>query len=400
MIRHILRLVWNRKTSNALILAEIVCAFLVVFVVAALAVFFWNNARQPMGFDGENLWYVRVAGVFTQGEEAVERQELERQLFRELKALDSVEQAAVLQYPPYIDSHSIWGWSLDGRDLRSELIEISDDGPEVLGLELLQGRWFEPGDEQLAFTPAILNQRLAREIFGQEDPIGKAFADPPQEPNLDHKEHRVVGVFRDYRKEGEFAAPRNMLLLRQEPGDPDSPVQFIALRMRPGTPVQEEAAILVLADRIAPAWSFEVKSIAAERAEYRRGKLTMLALAGLVAGFLLLMVALGLLGVLWQSVTQRTQEIGLRRANGADARRIYQQILGEIAAVAVLALLVGTVLVAQLPLTGWLTFLTPTVALQAFVLAFAFMLALALVCGLYPSWLATRVLPAEALHYD
>jgi putative ABC transport system permease protein len=306
----------------------------------------------------------------------------------------------VVHYPPYEDSQSIWGWSFDGRDHESEVIKISDEAPEVLGLELLQGRWLQPGDDQLPYQPAVLNQRLAREIFGNDDPLGKDFQDPPNNPEEGEKVSRVVGVFRDYRKEGEFTEPRNVMLLRVEPGNAERSMNHVVLRMRPGTPVEEQAAILVLADRVSPAWSFSVDSIAARRAEYRSGKLMMLALAGLIAGFLLLMVALGLLGVLWQSVTPRTREIGLRRAHGADARRIYQQILGEIAAVAVLALLLGTVVVVQLPLTGWLDFLTPVVAAQAFALAFVFMLGLALVCGMYPSWLATRVLPAEALHYD
>ena len=62
---------------------------------------------------------------------------------------------------------------------------------------------------------------------------------------------------------------------------------------------------------------------------------------GVVAGFLMLMVALGLTGVLWQNVTQRTREIGLRRAKGATARRIHRQILGELLVMTTLALAAG-----------------------------------------------------------
>ena len=123
-------------------------------------------------------------------------------------------------------------------------------------------------------------------------------------------------------------------------------------------------------------------------------------IAALVAGFLILMVALGLLGVLWQAVTQRTQEIGVRRAKGADARRIYEQILGELLGITVLALAVGTVLLLQLPLIGWLDFLEPKVTIPAYLISLLFMAGLTALCGLYPSHLASRVNPAEALHYE
>ena len=69
-----------------------------------------------------------------------------------------------------------------------------------------------------------------------------------------------------------------------------------------------------------------------------------------MAGFLLLMVALGLTGVVWQNVTQRIREIGLRRAKGARIENIHRQILGELVVMTSLALLVGVLLVAQVPL--------------------------------------------------
>src|SRR5262249_38996297 len=62
---------------------------------------------------------------------------------------------------------------------------------------------------------------------------------------------------------------------------------------------------------------------------------------GVVAGFLLLMVALGLTGVVWQNVTQRVREVGLRRAKGARIEDIHRQILGELAVMTSFALIVA-----------------------------------------------------------
>ena len=72
----------------------------------------------------------------------------------------------------------------------------------------------------------------------------------------------------------------------------------------------------------------------------------------LVAGFLAIMVALGLTGVLWLAVTRRTREIGLRRAKGATRGDIRFQILGEIVILTSFALLPGVLLALQLPLVG------------------------------------------------
>ncbi len=106
---------------------------------------------------------------------------------------------------------------------------------------------------------------------------------------------------------------------------------------------------------MAPDWSFGMKPTADVRGEYLRNNyLTPLAIMGMVAGFLLLMVTLGLSGVMWQNVTQRIRELGLRRAKGADRARIKRQIFLEIALMTGIAMALGALLLAQVPMLGWL----------------------------------------------
>jgi putative ABC transport system permease protein len=119
-----------------------------------------------------------------------------------------------------------------------------------------------------------------------------------------------------------------------------------------------------------------------------------------VAAFLMLMVALGLTGVVWQNVTQRTREIGLRRAKGATARRIHRQIVGELVLMTTLALLAGLVVVLQFPLLDLIAAVRPAVYAGGLVLSALAVYALTLVFGWYPSRLATTVQPAEALRYE
>lgn len=147
-------------------------------------------------------------------------------------------------------------------------------------------------------------------------------------------------------------------------------------------------------------WSFEVEPLLQMREEFLEQRLAPVLAVGIVAGFLMLMVALGLTGVVWQNVTQRTREIGLRRAKGATARRIHRQILGELVVMTTLALLAGVVIVVQFPLLDLIAAVRPVVYAASLAISALAIYCLALVFGWYPSRLATMVQPAEALRHE
>ena len=132
----------------------------------------------------------------------------------------------------------------------------------------------------------------------------------------------------------------------------------------------------------------------------RRLILAPLLVGAMVAVFLMVMVGLGLIGVLWQNVTQRTREIGLRRATGAHGGQIRRQILGELWILTALGLTLGVIVLLQLPLLDLVGFLPATVFWTGMGVAIAAIYILATVSGVYPAWLATRIQPAEALHYE
>jgi putative ABC transport system permease protein len=120
-----------------------------------------------------------------------------------------------------------------------------------------------------------------------------------------------------------------------------------------------------------------------------------------IAAFMVAMVAFGLFGVLWQNTTRRIPEIGLRRAIGAGAADIYRQIIAEQLLLSSTAMVVGLVLLVQLPLTGafgeglgWGVFIS------AAGLSMGVIYLLSLLCALYPGWRASRLSPTEALHYE
>jgi putative ABC transport system permease protein len=178
------------------------------------------------------------------------------------------------------------------------------------------------------------------------------------------------------------------------------PMRNLLVRVRPGTPVEFEEALVKRMQAVAPDWSFEVKPLRQVRATAFRFFLTPLTVAGTVAFFLLLMVGLGLIGVLWQNLLQRTREMGLRRAAGASRAAVHTQILLEQLVLTGLGVLIGTLLVVQIPVLDLIGVLTHQVFLGGLLFAMTIMILISVLCALYPSAMAARVAPAEALRYE
>jgi len=271
----------------------------------------------------------------------------------------------------------------------------------VLQLKLVAGRWFGKEDDHARDTPAIITRDLGRELFGEADPIGRELPEPSAPGVQPAPARRIVGVLSAYRAGGELAGDSLFALFRTDPARPrlGTPHDLL-LRVRPGTPRAFEEELVKTLQGAAPDYQFTVAPLFEMKAKYRDRYVLPLGIAAVVAGFLIVMVALGLTGVLWQNVTKRTKEIGLRRATGATARQISLQILGETWILTTLALAVGAVLVLQLPLLQLLPFVTGSVFALSFALSLATLYGLATLCAFYPSWLATRVSPTEALRHE
>lgn len=425
MTKHLLKLVWNRKRINFLITVEIFFSFVVLFGVVLAAVYYVDNYNQPLGFTYENVWRVAVEMNSQQGEGAHSSQTTQtdinapkepteeadppaaamfKQLMVAAKEFNEIESVATGTVTPYGDGTDTSAIGDDSNLIRYGVNMVSDDYPQVLGLTLTRGRWFGKEDDGANYRPVVINERLSRDVFGELDPVGKEL----RRPNLPPKEGqekeipmRVVGIINEFRKDGEYTAPENFLFARQLLNNQMSrEPRCLMLKVRPGTTAEFEEKIIKRLQAVAKDWSFEIEPVTKMRETANTFRLAPLIAGGLVAGFLMLMVAMGLTGVLWQNVTQRTKEIGLRRAKGATARRIHKQILAELIIIATFGLIFGVAAVVQFPLLDVIGDINSRVFSLSIVISLAVIYALTVICGLYPSWMATKVQPAEALHYE
>jgi len=394
MIRHLLKLIWKRKGSSTLLTMEIFFSFLILFGVATLAAAMIIRYMRPLGFDYRNVWTIGVPFQETEGADMQHRQMIDA-MRRELLSMPEIESVAASGTPAL--STSVWEGKIEynGRRLEVTRDDVTDDYQKVLHVKVLEGRWFRADDEDAATPPMVIDQDLAREIAPNGSALGL-------ELNAGKKPTKIIGIIAPFRKSGELSKDHvNMAFTRATLTRAVGFVpHYLIVRVRPGVPADFEATVVQRLHAVVPDHPARIIHMEKMHETMLRLYLAPAILAGVVAAFLITMVLLGLSGVLWQNVTRRTREIGLRRALGATGAGIYRQILGEVALLATIAVFAGLLIVGQLPIIGAFRFVTP----QAYGIGIAASLAaiytLTLLGGRYPSWLAGKVQPAQALHYE
>jgi putative ABC transport system permease protein len=395
MIKHLLKIIWNRKRVNGLILTEITLSFLVLFAVILMSVLFAVNYGKPLGFSIERVWAVSVDPHVPTDSNRKAQLEAMATLESAVRELPQIEAVAGISMSPYSTSTSIYNTKFEGREVSAHVNDATDAAGELLKVDLVAGRWFSHEDDGATRRPAVINERLAKTLFGSADPIGK---------ELPFDTQRVVGVVRDFRKAGEMSQPVNYLLNRIDPLDTANR-HFpwdILVRVKPGTTAEFQEQLSRTLESTQEGWTFQIRRLEAERESSLKDGIAPLAVGAVIAGFLLFMVALGLIGVLWQNISRRTQEIGLRRAVGGTALQVHRQILGELFVLTTFGLAVGSFFIVQVPLLGLLT--EPEIPSSVYGIGFGvsviLMYLLTMTCGFYPSWLTMEIQPAEALHYE
>jgi putative ABC transport system permease protein len=394
----LLKLTWKRKSRNLMLSLEILLAFAIVFGIAAFGLRNWQLYREPIGFDGTDAWSVKMV----MGEIAEDKipAALYDTLRRSLLELPEVREVGFSAYSPY--TMSTWSSSFKspqtGADVSTNVFESSDGTAAVLGLKLIAGRWFNSQDDGQPVRPVVLNKRMAAEMFPGRQPLGQQFTEKADGAT---RTFRVVGLVDDFRHRGPLMTPVNFVMTRFDPHAGKPRLRTILIKVAPGTPRAFEAALNRRLKLVRNDWAYEIAPLQTMRASMLKEQLVPFIVVSVIAAFMVAMVAFGLFGVLWQNTTRRIPEIGLRRAVGASAGDIYRQIVSEQLLLSSIAMIVGLVLLVQLPLTGALgEGLNWTVFLGAAALSMAAIYLLSLLCSLYPGWRASRLSPTEALHYE
>jgi len=396
----------DRRTGKLFVVAQVALS---LALLAGAGLLIESSARlgsAPLGFRTDHLLTASVdlpAAAFSR---STERAQFYAKLTSSLGTLSGVQGIALMSAMPFYgtaeDSVSVRG----GPSPTSEIgdagpVEISDDYFRVLGIPLLLGREFDSRDREDSPPVAIVNEALVREYFPREDPIGRQMKLGLPEGKAPWL--TIVGVVGDvkhnivYKEMGYVVAPVVFRPLNQTAGRS----MFLAMRTASRSPSLEST----LQREISSLENNVVVSDVRTMDERLSGPLAhprfRAILLGVFAGLALLLAAIGIYGVLAQSVLQRTHEIGIRMALGAEPRGLLWLVVMQGAVLAATG--VGTGLLLALALTRYLTGMLYGVRATdpwTFAAVSVLLVAVALVASYVPARRASRVDPMVALRNE
>lgn len=387
MIQHILKLIWNKKRSNALMILEILLSFMVLFFALAYVFFNTERVNKPLGFDTENRWMISLDAVDTQDSlEAIttmENLKLNLENMEEIESVTFSDVVAPFQYSQWNSGNDDNGFSMS-----ASMVNADNAFAEVMNANLIEGRWFNEADFTATYKPLIVNKNFMDEYYPNVSMLDSII--------IFQGDRKLVGVVDDYRYMGEFDEPRNLVIL-QTPYTENT--AFALIKLNGDIPASFEEKLSKLVNTTTKSNGNVISSLDKLRTENSRQSWLILISILSICGFLCINVALGLFGVLWYNINKRKSEIGLRQAVGAHSSDISKQFIFEIMILAGFALIIGIFFAVQIPIlkiTEYPDFLFYKSILYSTVI----ILLLVVACALFPALQAAQITPATSLHEE
>ena len=392
----------RNRVRNALVISEVALALVLLVGASLLLKSFARLQNVDPGFDSRNVLTMEISLPVAKYARGKPVTDFYTEMIRRVQALPGVEAAALTSILPLSGTNSDSSFAIEGRDPAQEKVypdeeirSVTQSYFKVLKVPLIQGRFFDERDNADAPKTVLINQAFARKWFPNQDAVGKKITfDDPRKP--DPKWMTIVGSVGDIRHQGldleakpEYYLPhpqnpyRGMTLAVRSKQDPRSLAESIRREIRQLDPEIPAANVRTL------------ENVASDSIAPRRLSVVLISVFAAVA---LVLASVGIYGVMSFLVVQRTHEIGVRMALGAQRADVLRLVVGHGMKLALLGSALGLVmaLISTRALSAMLyrvgafdltTFAAVTIALAL----------VALLASYIPALRATRADPMIAL---
>jgi len=393
----------SHRLRNLFVIAEVAMALVLLVGSGLLIKSFVRLQSVNPGFNPNQLLTASVRLPYKKYPEGDQAGRFFRDAIARVRQIPGVRSASAVNFLPFAGPGAATGFNVAGRPTplpgqwpTLDVRVCEGNYFHTMGIPIIKGRTFSEREEVVKSHVVIVNETLAREIFPDEDPIGKRLYiqmmnDPPA--------CEIIGVVGDVKHAGLDSPPRAMSYWPH----PELPYPFMTIVARTDgdplgyvTAVRRDVQALDNDQPIANVYTME--QLMSESVARARFSTTLLSVFAFVA---LLLAAVGIYGVMSYSVTQRTHEIGIRMALGARPGDVLKMVVRHGMRLTAAGLGIGT-------LGAWFLMKTMTSLLYevsandltVFVGVPVVLAGVALAACFVPARRATRVDPMIALRYE
>ena len=404
----------RQRMRSGLVITQVALAIVLLAGAGLTLKSFWYAENAPLGFDPHGLVNFEIALSDAKYKTPQQKDAFWTHLLQRVQSIPGVQGAAVSANSPFDDTEEDSTFHVtgtppipSGQQPSAEVNVVSPDYFRVMGMPILRGRGFGAEDlpgEKGHSRSIVIDESFAQKYFGGKDPIGQHIDD-----NQTADEHAppmtIIGVVPRTRNEapGEFNVealhlvqeylvasqaphPENNLHVRTKLSDITSIVAAVKGEVRALDSDQPMGQVTTMDEAIA-------LSLATRR-------LTMV-LLGAFAVLALILASVGLYGVMALTVTQRTRELGIRMALGAERTNIFKLVLSQgmsLMAIGIAIGLVGAIAAGRALMS--LLYNVGAIDAGAVLIAVFSLLSVALIACCVPARRATRVDPIIALRTE
>jgi predicted permease len=384
----------HERFRATLVVSEIALACVLLVGAGLLLRSFLRVLDVDLGFQPSHAASMQVD--YEDGGKLATRGVILQEMLRRISALPGVESAGIADMLP-LDRNRSWGLVAVGgdsskdRDASALVYLVTPGYIPTLGMHLREGRDFAWNDTPDSQHIIIINQAAARREWPGQDPIGKMAYGIEKNPV------RVIGVIANVRESGlEVASSPEVYIPMTQNADAEGATLVVRTLAAPESLASSILVTLRTLNPGQPATEFRPLQSLVDHAVSPRRFFALL--VTIFAGLGVLLAALGIYGVISYSVTQKTQEIGVRMALGATTGRVMRDVLANTMRLTLAGIVLGTAAsLAVGRLIASLLYSTSPWDARTFLSMVLALVAVALVSGYFPARRASRVSPMTAL---